>query len=216
MSFNHLERMTADPRAIKSVERNRSVTKKYSIQDITRLARNIKVMREKGGTWTVSGGKIVLKEEGVTKTVQGREAFLIIAKNKRDKPQWHVHPFATGWYPSPEDMIIMSKHPHILVTRYGIWVISTRFEAPLKYPYIETENIGAYIESRHLYYRELYMRDTFDEHFNLALDAIRSYTSFMHSYGFNITFFPYTNKKYEKMAEAFAMRCQCTPVSLVV
>lgn len=186
----------------------RKKTEGTTIKQVAQEAKDIYIQKEKGGTWIKKNGKIVLLKEGVAKTIKGREAFLVIAKDHRVKPNWHMHPFATGWYPSVEDIGILNHKPHILITRYGIWVMHRykHFEAPLKFPQIETKRLGDFIHSLHLYHRELYSSDTFGAKFNDALHAINNYSAFMDSYGFAMKFFPFIMKDFTSEAEKYSLR----------
>tara|TARA_Y100000389_G_scaffold205144_1_gene264051 strand:- start:9147 stop:9755 length:609 start_codon:yes stop_codon:yes gene_type:complete len=186
----------------------RNKTKSTTIKQVAQDAKDIYIQKEKGGTWVKQNDKIILLNEGIAKTIEGREAFIVIAKNHRVKPNWHMHPFATGWYPSIEDIGILNKKPHILITRYGIWVMHRykHFDAPLKYPQIETKRLGDFIHSLHLYHRELYSSKTFGTNFNIALNAINDYSSFMDGYGFAMKFFPFILKDFTTKAEKYSLR----------
>lgn len=181
----------------------RKKTDTLSLAQVSEMTKDLHVKKETGGTWIRKQNRIVLLVEGIAKRIKSREAFMVIAKNHRIKPNWHMHPFATGWYPSVEDIGILNNKPHILITRYGIWVMHKykHFDAPLEYPQVETKRLGDFIHSLHLYYRELFSANTFGPKFNEALKAIDSYSAFMDGYGFAMKFFVDVSK-----AERYALR----------
>jgi len=192
-------------RAIKSAPTRRK-SKKYKMESIIDKVKNIEIHRESGGTWDIENGIINLQYAGIAKTVHNREAFLIMAKNLNSTPQWHSHPFMSGWYPSAEDIMRVNVRPHILLTRYGIWIMYKIQHISSQWPGVEMQILGDRLHSLQLHVLQTRDHEEFFKRFQVAKKWISQYIDYIHGYGKVLKFFPFDEPSYLKNAEAFAKR----------
>jgi len=181
-------------------------TTKYKMQNIIKKVQDMKIKRESGGTWDIDKGVISLQYAGVAKTIYDREAFLIMAKNLNSTPQWHSHPYTSGWYPSSEDIMRLNVRPHILLTRYGIWIMYKIKHIYSEWPGVEMQILGDRLHSLKLYRLQTFDYREFKHRFQIAKTWIAQYIEYIHGYGNVMKFFPFDEPSYIRNAEIFAKR----------
>lgn len=167
------------------------------LNDILNHALNSKINFEKGGAWRMKKGRPLFRNIAPrivnSKGREGVEFGKI--KGKEIRPLWHFHPYRRGWWPSPEDIELVNRKPHIIVTRFGFWVfLKTNERIPRsEIPAREMENFGKFLGQLYLPHWEKTDIKEFKKNLAIAKTAISGYSKFVKSYGITLKF--YSSKK---------------------
>jgi len=97
--------------------------KKYLLSNLENKVKNKNINFELGGYYYITQDhKLCFVDDGIPgeNATNGRKCILL----KPSMLNWHTHPINVGWWPSYEDLMLSTKHPQLLITKYGIWVYS--------------------------------------------------------------------------------------------
>lgn len=163
------------------------------LNDVLNYALDSKINYEKGGAWRMRKGRPLFKDQAPRVVdSKGREGVDFGRIEKKEiRPLWHFHPKGRGWWPSPEDLDLVNKKPHVIVTRFGFWsfVKTDPRIPPSKIPGKEMEHFGKFLGSLHLPHWEKHDIKKFKEHMKIAKSAIITFSKFLKSYGITIKFY---------------------------
>lgn len=167
----------------------------FELDNILSMVTDSRINKEKGGTWRLRGenNKVLFKNIAQSITnIHGREGVNFAkVKNKNLKPLWHFHPFKRGWWPSAEDVNLINDKPHLVITRFGTWIMVKTDKTKNKsiIPGKEIDNLGSYLDGLNLSYWEDKNARVFKKNMALAKAAIVAYSKWVKSYGIELKFF---------------------------
>jgi hypothetical protein len=170
---------------------------KMSYEDIMKIVMEPKIKTERGGTWKIVKNRIEFVntgEPGLHQGIQGVRMNKIEGVFKRKT--WHYHPHNAPWWPSEHDLKFIYKYeeprPHLLVTKYGVWVI-TRVDVTkhmAKAPFDELKKVDAFLRNFKLKGRcPLQVKE--------VKEALDHFGAWLKSYGLSMFFFENLKKGVE-------------------